>query len=360
MRGDAVKVKKDYKSLVKHNHLIRGKYSLEASEQKLLYKLFEHIQKNNYTTKELTLSFVSFYREFKSILGKNLSKADFKNLIEGLQDKKPYIIIGDEFIRTQWYKIRGKLDYEEVKLIIDDDVFKYIQVQEKNFTMLRLESVYSFKKFYTMRIYELLKQWSNTKSVITLSICDLKKHLDIEENPGYKNYSNIRKYILDPATEEINEKSELTINYKPLKEGRKVIAIEFTIMDQLPAFKNQAISEPAQEPSPVLEDEVMKNVVGDINDDKFYIPEPGYLDTSVVRGFINNFKDIDFNDEDNKQAFIDAAMITCFKDGVEVITPTQYGLFRKTLKNKLDDIQFKKGMEDADFLNNIDKKDWKW
>lgn len=242
VKDDSIATKRDYKSIVKHNNLIQSRYTLEASEQKLLYKLFEHVQKNQYTTRVLELSFDDFYKNFKGMLGKNITKADFKHIVESLQDKKPYIIVDDKFTRTQWYKIKGDIDYEEIRLILDDDVFEYIQAQEKNFTMLKLESIYSFKKFYTMRIYELLKQWSNTKKSITFDLEEFKLNLNIEKNTGYKNFNNIKKRILEPAIDEINKKSELEISYGVGKEGKKVSNITFNIINKKPQMNNETIS----------------------------------------------------------------------------------------------------------------------
>ena len=183
--------KKDYSLLVKHNNLIQGKYYLEASEQKLLYKIFEKIQKKSYTTRIVQINFQDFYNDYKSVLTKNITKKDFKNLIESLQDKKPYIIKGDEYIRTQWYKIYGKVDLSEVKLELDIDVFEYVQSLDKNFTGLRLETLYAFKSFHSMRIYELLKQWCETRTEIPYTVDSLKELLGIEDNAGYKNFFNL-------------------------------------------------------------------------------------------------------------------------------------------------------------------------
>lgn len=338
MKKDSITNKRDYQSLVKHNNLIRGKYTLEASEQKLLYKLFEHVQKNNYTTRELNLSFVDFYREFKGVLNKNISKSDFKNLVEGLQDKKPYIIIGDEFIRTQWYKIRGKLDYEEVKLILDDDVFNYIQVQEKNFTMLRLETVYSFKKFHTMRIYELLKQWSNTKKVVTLTTEELKKYLNIEVNTGYKNFSNIDRKILKPATKEINDKSELTISYDPIKEGRKVVAIDFSIIDQIPAFKYPKNEKKKQETA--AEQPQAEEVKPTLQYCKY--PDFTILNKPALRMLNIHFKGMDFTQGELLESFIKAESRIMEKDNIDIIDVNSYSYFKAVLEGEIQDIELKK------------------
>ncbi|UWD50595.1 hypothetical protein NYR90_19840 (plasmid) [Clostridioides difficile] len=54
---DKKEIFKDYNSLVKHNNLIQGKYTLSASEQKFVYKLFEIIQKRNYSSREISFKF---------------------------------------------------------------------------------------------------------------------------------------------------------------------------------------------------------------------------------------------------------------------------------------------------------------
>lgn len=225
-------LKKDYQSLVKHNNLIKSRYTLNLAEQKLLYKLFETVQKNNYKSKELNLKFENFFLDFKSVYKKkNITKKEFKSLLEGVQEKMPYIIKGDQFIRTQWYKIKGDISYENISLILDDDVFEYIQAQERNYTMLRLESIYSFVGTYTLKIYELIKQWCNTKKVIEFSLEDFKLDLDIMNNKGYEYFYNINKRILEPSVKEINEKSELKIDFEVIRKGRSVQKIRFFILE---------------------------------------------------------------------------------------------------------------------------------
>lgn len=370
-----VKNKKDYQSLVKHNNLIKSRYTLEASEQKLLYKLFEHVQKNNYTTKELNLNFNEFMKEFKGILNKNITKSDFKRLVEGLQDKKPYIIIGDEFTRTQWYKIKGKINYEEIRLILDDDVFKYIQAQEKNFTMLRLESIYKFKKAYTFKIYELIKQWANTKNIIIFDVEELKKDLDIEENKGYKNYSNIEKKIILPALKEINEYSELRIEYESIKVGRKVVNIKFIVLENRPATK---IGNSLKEVPAILKDgekdiEVMQgyidiDAIGSYREEQenqsqlavysnsFYIPEHNIFNTASKRAFMRDFKEYDFTINYYQDAFYEAQDLATEKDNLgenDLMTINTYKWFKGTLKNKIEQAKYKNTPASEEFLLEI-------
>ena len=323
--------KKDYSLLVKHNNLIQGKYYLEASEQKLLYKIFEEIQKKSYTTRIVQINFQDFYNDYKSVLTKNITKKDFKNLIESLQDKKPYIIKGDEYIRTQWYKIYGKVDLSEVKLELDIDVFEYVQSLDKNFTGLRLETLYAFKSFHSMRIYELLKQWCETRTEIPYTVDSLKELLGIEDNAGYKNFFNFKKYVLDKALKEINEKSELTVEMETIKEGRKTVGVIFKIVD----IKK----------SKVLKDEKIDDVSIKPDDLNFVIPKELKLDERLNELFKNQFKEYDFGNPDYMATLFEAEGITLLKDNASSINSLNYKLFSSILKNKIDDLEKRKRIE---------------
>ena len=313
--------KKEYSLLVKHNNLIQGKYYLEASEQKLLYKIFEEIQKKGYTTREVHIMFKDFYNDYKSILNKNITKKDFKNLIESLQDKKAYIIKDDEYIRTQWYKIRGKLDMSEVRLILDEDVFDYVQSLERNFTGLRLETLYSFKSFHSMRIYELLKQWSETKNEVAYELDTLKELLGVENNSGYKNFSNFNKYVLEKAKKEINEKSEFNIDIEPKKIGRSVKGVCFIINKK--NDKNRFIDS---------NDFIVQNI---------NLPYKKLFDINVWNIFSMDFFNYDFKEKKYKTLLQEAIMLTLDKDDSEKIYVKSYNYFKKTLENKLKDLSLK-------------------
>lgn len=317
--------KKEYSLLVKHNNLIQGKYYLEASEQKLLYKIFEEIQKKGYTTREVHIKFKDFFNDYKSILNKNITKKDFKNLIESLQDKKAYIIKDDEYIRTQWYKIRGKLDMSEVRLVLDEDVFDYVQSLDRNFTGLRLETLYSFKSFHSMRIYELLKQWSETRTEIAYEVDTLKELLGVENNSGYKNFSNFNKYVLERAKKEINEKSEFNIDIQHKKIGRSVKGVCFIINNK--NYKNRFI-------------EFNDSSILNIN-----LPYKKLFDTNVWDMFLIDFNKYDFTKDKYRKIIKDTIMATLEKDDTEKIYVKSYNYFKKTLDNKLNDLdkqEFKK------------------
>lgn len=355
--------KKDYKLLVKHNKLVQSKYSLTANEQKLLYKIFEEIQKKGYKTKEVTFTFEEFYREYKQIIGRKITKSDFRYTLESIQDKKPYIIDmdNDTYIRTQWYAIKGKLDLSEITLIIDDLVFEYIQSLDKNFTGLKIATLYSFKNFYTMRIYELLKQWSSAKREILYKVDTLKSLLGVEEteqvekdgsvtilNSGYRNFNNFENKILKKAVNEINEKSELRVSYVTKKKGKKVVEIIFMVEEK--AIVVDKGSEVKMEKLETKED----------SKKKYNIPIPLILEENLYFVFNKEFGHINFDEIDNLLLLIQAQSYTLDKDGAESININNYNLFRTSLNGKLSKAQNKE--EEIDLLGRIsddEYMDWK-
>ena len=353
---------KDYSLLVKHNNLVQGKYSLEASEQKLLYKIFEEIQKKCYTTREVELRFKDFYTQYKGVLGKNITKKELKSLLESLQGKFVYIIKGDEYIRTQWYKILGKLDLSSVKLIIDEDVFEYVQSLDKNFTGLRIDSIYSFKSFYSMRIYELLKQWSETKELLC-----------VEENKGYDNFTNFNKYVLEKAITEINEKSELTVEIERLKKGRVIEGIRFNIIQDL-SKKNElpldvpgsniSVSSDVQESLEVpnihssssLDESSTgsKSINASSSVENFYIPEELRMDDRLKRVFSHEFNQFDFNDTDYFILLLEAEDCTLTKDKASSINIRNYKLFKNILDTKIKDFCYKQEQKMNEIQNDYE------
>lgn len=327
--------KKEYKSLVKHNKLIMGKYKLEASEQKLLYKVFEHIQKTGYTEREVNLTFKEFYNDFKSVLNKNITKKDFRKVLEGVQDKIPYIIGEDgEFVRTQWYKIKGDLSFDEVTLEISKEIFECVQGLEANFTELRYSSIYSFKRFSSMRLYEILRQWVNTRKQRAFEINQLKKILDVEAGKGYDNYNNFDTRILRPTVEELNTKSELRVIYEPMRDGNKVVGVLFTITDivELEEPATKELPAPAVENGSNLE---FKNMAKRLKEYSINITG------TVIDQFTSDFKGLDFEATELYMAIAEAQAeaVKWFKENrgkeYKSINKITYQLFKEALAGKL-------------------------
>lgn len=220
-------------SEVSYGTLTQMSEALEVYEQRLLCKMFEYLKNTDYKTKKITLNIDDFYRDFKRIVDKKITREDFKNLIDSTQRKIPYIITGDDFLRTAWYSTIWYSDKENMSILFCDDVIDYAKKRYSDFSVIRLESIYAFKKMYSVGIYEFLKKHSQVGTLIEVSVADFKEFLDISDNTGYKNFANFKKYVLEPVFDEINEKSELRVSYETVKKGNRVDILRFKILDEI-------------------------------------------------------------------------------------------------------------------------------
>lgn len=110
---------------------------------------------------------------------------------------------------------------EHIKqLFFDIGNYQYIKYRLKN--TIRLTSIYSFK----MYLYLLENKFRGTWD---LDMDDLRnKIFEIGDIPTYNSYKRIKDNILKKVHEEINEKTNISFEWKPLRVGRKVGKIQLT------------------------------------------------------------------------------------------------------------------------------------
>ncbi|MFC0309985.1 replication initiation protein, partial [Gallibacterium trehalosifermentans] len=70
-----------------------------------------------------------------------------------------------------------------------------------------------------------------------ISLTDLKDWLQISNK--YPRYNNLKQWVIDPSIDEINEKSDLKVIYEPIKRGRRIVALKFTIQTKKNSIKTE-------------------------------------------------------------------------------------------------------------------------
>jgi plasmid replication initiation protein len=116
-------------------------------------------------------------------------------------------------------------------------ILKYFVDINRNFTEFQLQYLLSMSSSYAIKLYKLLYQYKNIKHR-TLSVDDLKEQFGISGK--YSQYSDFKKYVLISSVDQINNITDLHVEYKEIKFGRKVEKIEFTFelkKLQLPVIK---------------------------------------------------------------------------------------------------------------------------
>lgn len=129
----------------------------------------------------------------------------------------------------------------EVAFVTDRVYFKkegrfYIEFHEKllpyianlkaRYTKYELVNIGAFTSTHTIRLYELCSQYK-TVGEREIRLEELKDWLQVADK--YDRYNNFNQRVLEPSIAEINAKSDLFIEVEPIKRGRSIHALHFTI-----------------------------------------------------------------------------------------------------------------------------------
>lgn len=142
-----------------------------------------------------------------------------------------------------------------IKFKFNQELKPYLLELKERFTTYSLYYTLAMKSQYSARIYEILKSYEKIGKW-EFDINDLKRKLMCE---NYDRYPDFKRYILDIAIKEINNCSDLVVDYTPVKDGRRFAKIIFIIAKKPISFEQSM--------------ETMKNIEKAM-DRKKTMPEP--------------------------------------------------------------------------------------
>jgi plasmid replication initiation protein len=234
-----------YLTVVKSNKVIEASYLLSLSEQRVLLACIAQID----STAELTeqYQFQVSAGQIADLVGlDNIANAyrDLKKSAEKLYERS--VIINDPDPdnpkiterKTRWI---SSIDYipGEGKLVLNfaAGIIPYLSRLSKEFTKYKLMHVARFESIYSIRLYELLVQWSSAGER-EIEVEWLKKQFQVENK--YKRLGDLKRRIIEPAIAEINKHSNLWVKYGQRKSGRTVthFQFQFGLKDQPKPRKN--------------------------------------------------------------------------------------------------------------------------
>lgn len=137
--------------------------------------------------------------------------------------------IGEKSTSITQINVCEKAKYIEgegkINILFTGSIMPYLaQEVKQKFTLYNLKEIANFGSLHTTRLYELIQQFKDTGYIIR-SVEQLRDLFAVGSK--YTLYANFKLYTFGHACDEINDKTEYNIRFKELKEGRKVVAIEF-------------------------------------------------------------------------------------------------------------------------------------
>ena len=223
----------------KGNDLIQhSRFDLTKEQQKIVLYVLSQIQQHDIpgTTYKFDLA------EFCRVCGVDSSgdgtRKHLRNALEGLTTNngkgKVWLSLPDGGHTTfSWI---SEAYYNDGKNIAEIDlnrhVLPYLLELKSRYTEYELIYTLHFRSKYTIRLYELIKSrhfHEMEEYSFTYTVDELRQLMGAE---SYKQYKNFKMRAIEPAIHEINEASDIDVEWlesPPARRGVRVLSIEFTV-----------------------------------------------------------------------------------------------------------------------------------
>jgi len=212
--------------VVKDNNLNETVIYKKATELKIFSKIITLVRKdpsNNIFTfqiKDFIEEFNNWEKNYDYIkkVAKNMMIAEFWDWKKNVCFK---VVFREVNISEQ-----GTISFK-----IDSEFKPYVLDLSKSYTGYYLENIASLKSGFSIRLYELLKQFEKSWWWLK-TIEELKELLGIKKDK-YKLYWHFKSKILKIAEKELRERTDLKFTFDEIKTWRKITKIKFWIMPNI-------------------------------------------------------------------------------------------------------------------------------
>lgn len=239
--------------IAKANVLIqKARYDLSAPQYKILVYVLSQIKPDDidFHTQQFTL------KELCEVCGFSKHPQNLKRIadnIKSIRDLSYWLETNNKYVLFTWFQ-SAKIDKTKNNLItikLDEDLKENLLCLKDFITIFESGFLYAMKSKYSMHLYEILKSYENLKEY-TFDVEELKQLLQTAE---YDRYNNFKVKVIEPAIEEINKRSDITVSYTPIRDGRNITKINFKI-NRKSNFDVMLIREKNNE---ILEERITRN-----------------------------------------------------------------------------------------------------
>jgi plasmid replication initiation protein len=210
------------------NALVEASYRLNLEEKRLIIAAIAKID----SRKEVPAAITITAEEYAELFDLDVNAA-YTQLIDAssrLFERTITNLKGDDNTqrrkRTRWIYDEEVYKKGEGKVVIrfSPNLFPYLGMLKEQFTGYRLSSVKALKSAYSIRLYELLTQYlSAGERWITVE--QFRDMLDVQDK--YPRFADLKRWIIEPAVQELNNKSNYDVLYRTERKGRAVHKIWF-------------------------------------------------------------------------------------------------------------------------------------
>ena len=215
------------------NDLVSASYIMSVSEKELLLACISKIDSRpsraGQVTKQtkFTVSVDTMKELFYKETNRDNAYRDLKKSADRLFDREVTIKLEDnKTLRTRF--VSGVLfdpDEAQVTVTFAEDILPYLTELSVNFTKYRLHEVAELSSVHAIRLYELIVMWTNQYQYSKeLDLNEFKEIMGVQRK--YKQFGQLRQFVIDRAIKEINEKTNYTVSVSYKKVRRSFVSLK--------------------------------------------------------------------------------------------------------------------------------------
>ncbi|MRJ11618.1 RepB family plasmid replication initiator protein [Ornithobacterium rhinotracheale] len=210
-----------------HNDIASGRGDFSACMLDVLFYILSDFKKDErfYTIRA---------QDIMELTGREWQYQQFREATEAIGSRM-FEIETDNSLLQLW--LFGSVEYKKgtgsFEIEVSQKAMPFLQNLKMNFTSMQLKSLMMCSSKYAKRLYMLGCRWRSAGRVPKMTIDELKIMLGLKDKNGkneqYERFSQFKKCVLDVARQQINEHTDIMIDYHLHKRGRSYYWIDILI-----------------------------------------------------------------------------------------------------------------------------------
>jgi plasmid replication initiation protein len=227
------KGKRQMTQIVKDNALINASYNLELVEQRIVLQAIvkaRETEKGFDTKTPLSIHASDYEKQFG--VTKDAAYKALKDAVLSLFERQFTFTELEKgkikVVKSRWVsQIAYVDDLAEVQIIFSPAVASMCSRLESHFTSYDLDQVSKLNSKYAVRLYELVIAWKSTGKTPVFKLQDFREKIGLLDENEYKDMCTFKKNVLELAVKQINEHTDIKLDYEQHKAGRKIDGFSF-------------------------------------------------------------------------------------------------------------------------------------
>lgn len=219
--------------IVKSNHIVSASYRLSVAEQRVILSCIAQLRRDQPVTDEVLYSVKA--SDIAELCGTdpNTAYRDLAAAAERLFERRITILYepdgkprAPKKHLTRWVQDVVYIEGEgRIELRFGKTILPFLTGLTEQFTRYQLSSVAKMTSSHAIRLFELLAQYGSLGSR-EIAVEQLREWFQLGDR--YPLTGDLRRWVIEPAVQQINEHSPLQVSYSQRKTGRKVTHLTFT------------------------------------------------------------------------------------------------------------------------------------